>query len=104
MVKRVAKNNGKDAVGEIARYDVKDAKGQVVVSAGSVITADLAKKLSTILDLGDIAVKARLTKEIKHMDAYQEEKLTIGQANIETDNKGYFIEERTSVRVHGTPS
>ena len=38
------------------------------------------------------------------MDAYEEEKLTIGQANIESDEKGYFIEERTSVRVHGVPS
>ncbi len=104
MVKRVAKNDGKNAVGEIVRYDVKNQKGQVIVSAGGTVTAEQAKLLASIPDLENIAMKARLTKEIRHLDAYQEEKLTIGQANIETDDKGYFIEERTSVRVHGTPS
>ncbi len=48
--------------------------------------------------------KARITDEIVFMDAYQEQFATIAQANVEVDDNGYFMETRTSVRVHGEPS
>jgi DNA-directed RNA polymerase subunit beta len=105
MAKKFAKNDGKDAVGEIALYDVKDTAGNVVVvPAGSTITEAQAKQLHKVKDLDQIRLKPRLTKHIEYLDAYEEEKLTIGQANIQSDDKGYFTEERTSARIHGVPS
>ncbi len=104
IVKKFAKNDGKDAVGEIALYDVKDASGNVVVSAGSKMTESDAKKLSQIQDLDQIRVKGRLTKDVDFMDAYEEEKLTIGPANLDINDDGYFTEERASVRVRGVPT
>jgi DNA-directed RNA polymerase subunit beta len=104
LVKKNAKNNGKDAVGEIALYDIKDKSGSIIVSAGSTISESDAKKLASVQDLDEIRIKGRLTKTIEYLDAYEEEQLTIGQANIEADDNGYFVEERSSVRVHGVPS
>ena len=104
MAKKHAKNDGKDAAGEIALYDMKDEKGNVVVTAGSTISEAQAKQLAKIQDLDQIRLKPRLTKHIEYLDAYQEEKLTIGQANIESDDNGYFTEERTSARIQGVPS
>lgn len=104
LVKRFAKNDGKDAAGEIALYDVKDQSGKVVVSAGSKITDSDAKKLANIQDLDQIHIKGRLTSKVEYMDAYEEEKLTIGPANLNIDDNGYFTDERASVRVRGVPT
>lgn len=104
IVKKSAKNDGKDVVGEICLYDVKDKSGSVVVAAGSKMTESDAKKLQKIEDLELIRVKGRLTKEVDYMDAYEEEKLTIGPANLNIDEEGYFIDERASVRVRGVPT
>ncbi len=104
MAKKSVKNNGKDAVGEICLFDVKDDKGNIVVAAGKEMSATDAKNLEKIKDLDEIRIKARLTNTIKYMDAYEEEKLTIAQANVETDENGYFVEERTAARIHGVPT
>jgi DNA-directed RNA polymerase subunit beta len=103
LVKKFAKNNGKDAVGETSLYDLKDDKEKVVVAAGSEISKDDATKLSTITSLTEIRIKPRVTDTIEYMDAYEEERLTIGQANIVIDDVGHFTDERTSVRIHGVP-
>ena len=103
IVKKSAKNNGKDAVGENSLYDLKDDKEKVVVSAGSEISKDDATKLATISTLTEIRIKPRVTDTIEYMDAYEEERLTIGQANIVIDADGHFTDDRTSVRIHGVP-
>jgi DNA-directed RNA polymerase subunit beta len=102
-VKKYALNNGKDAVGEIAFADIKDAKDNVVVAEGAEITEAIAKKLQA-LDMAEVRIKARVTKEIEYLDAYEEERMIIGQANVEMDEKGHFVNRRASVRVHSTPS
>ncbi len=98
-VKKSVKNDGKAAVGEIA---VSDIEG--IIKEGDVITEAQAKQLQKLEDYKEIRVKARATDEIEYLDAYEEEKLIIGQANIDIDEHGYFSERRTSVRVHGEPS
>lgn len=98
------KNDGKDAVGEIALADLRDENDKVVVKAGSKITADDAKKLAKHAGLTEIVVKPRLTEEIVYLDAFEEERLVIGQAITEVDEAGYFIEERVPVRVHSVPT
>ncbi len=102
-VKRFAKNDGKDAIDEIALFDVKDGD-TVVVSAGSKISEADAKALSKIADLDEIRIKGRVTKKVDYLDAYEEEKLTIAPANLKISEDGYFEDERASVRVNGVPT
>ncbi len=103
LVKKFAKNDGKDAVDEINFEDIKDG-GKLVLPAGEKITSQKAAELKKISGLEKIRVKSRLTNSIHYLDAYEEEKLTIGQANIAVDEQGYFMEARSSVRVHGVPA
>jgi DNA-directed RNA polymerase subunit beta len=102
-VKRFAKNNGKDAVGEFALYDIKDAKDKVVVKAGEEITAASAKALEK-LEAEQFAIRARVTDKIDLLDAFEEEAFIISPANITIDENGFFPEPRASVRVHSVPS
>ncbi len=103
-VKRVAKNDGKDAVDEIAAEDILNEKGDVILTAGETITQKAAKEAAKNEAQKEIKVKARLTSDIMYLDAFEEEHLVIGQAGIETDEKGYFIEPRASVRVRSVPT
>ncbi len=48
--------------------------------------------------------RRRVTNDIVYLDAYEEGQYIIAQANTRTDEQGYFLEERVSVRVHGEPS
>jgi DNA-directed RNA polymerase subunit beta len=48
--------------------------------------------------------RARVTNEVVYLDAYEEQAVVIGQATTKIDPDGYFVDERTSVRVHGEPS
>jgi DNA-directed RNA polymerase subunit beta len=48
--------------------------------------------------------QSRVTDEVVYLDAYEEQFTIIAQANVELDEAGHFIQERTSVRVHGEPS
>ncbi|TSA46259.1 DNA-directed RNA polymerase subunit beta, partial [bacterium] len=48
--------------------------------------------------------RSKVTDEILYLDAFEEEKLVIAQANTPIDENGYFMEERASVRVHGEPA
>ncbi|MHB8871108.1 MAG: DNA-directed RNA polymerase subunit beta, partial [Candidatus Doudnabacteria bacterium] len=98
-VKKTAKNDGKVAVGEIAVIEIEG-----IIKEDDVITEAQAKQLQKHEDILEIRIKARATDKIEHLDAYEEEKLIIGQANIAIDEKGHFSERRTSVRVHGEPS
>lgn len=102
-VKRFAKNDGKDAVGEIALHNVSGDKGKVLVKAGEEITATAAKEIAK-LDLGEIAIKSHAISKIDFLDAYEEEKFTIAPANVRVDKDGRFLETRASVRVHNIPA
>jgi len=99
IVRNVAKNDGKDAVGEIAAVAVSG-----IVDEGQEITESIAKQLAKKSEIQEIKIRAHVTDKIEYLDAYEEEKLIIGQANAAIDQKGYFVEKRGSVRVHGTPT
>jgi DNA-directed RNA polymerase subunit beta len=104
MVKKFAKNDGKDAVDEIALFDIKNSQGSVIVNAGEKITAALAKEIAKNDQLKEIRIKPRLTDKIEYLDAFEEEQLTISPAGIQTDENGYFVEPRSSVRIRSVPS
>ncbi len=88
------------SVGEIARTQVKDKKGKVIVKAGDKITTTLAKQLKSS-GIEAVPVKARVTSTVIYLDASDEEKAVIAQANTSTDKEGYFVEKRIAVRGIG---
>lgn len=96
-------NKANLTTGEIAREDIKDANDKVIVAKGDKISATAAKELET-LDRGTIPVKPRVTDEIKYLDAFTEERSTTTSATIETDDDGYFVNDRIEARVHTKPS
>ena len=103
LARKTAMNDGKDAVGEISRVDVHNGT-KLVVKAGDEITASVAKELAKVAGLEEVLLKARLTEEIEYLDAFEEERMTIGQANVVVDEKGYFAPGRVPVRVRSVPS
>ncbi len=103
MVRKTALNDGKDAVGETSRQEIS-RNGKVVLAVGEEITPAIAKELTKVAELEEIQIKARLTEEIEYLDAFEEERMTIGQANVEVDEKGYFVPGRVPVRVRSVPS
>jgi DNA-directed RNA polymerase subunit beta len=47
--------------------------------------------------------KAKVTDEVEFMDALQEEKYNIAQANVELDDKGFFLQKKVQGRIKGQP-
>jgi DNA-directed RNA polymerase subunit beta len=90
----------KDAAGHIARADLEDENGKVIVSAGKVITKADADKLAKVKNQVTWPVKAQVTHDVVYLDATAEESSVIAGAGIETDENGYFVDERVSARVH----
>ncbi|MSR68247.1 DNA-directed RNA polymerase subunit beta [Candidatus Saccharibacteria bacterium] len=88
------------ATGEIAAKTVQSKDGKVVLRAGSRITATMAKTVAKI-GLANIRVKARATSEIVYLDAFDEERAVIAQAQTPVDGNGYFIQPRVPVRGIG---
>ncbi|CAN5338376.1 DNA-directed RNA polymerase subunit beta [soil metagenome] len=88
----------KDAVGHIARVDLDDESGKVLVKAGSKITAADAAKLAKVTGKVTWPVKARLTSEVVYLDAYEEGGAVIAGAGNNIDEDGYFVDERVGAR------
>jgi DNA-directed RNA polymerase subunit beta len=104
VVKKSAKNDGKDLADEISLYDIKDEKGNAIVSAGETVSGSKAKEAAKNHQLLEIRIKPRVTDKIKYLDAYEEEHLIIAQSNINLDDRGHFAESRASVRVRTVPT
>jgi len=90
----------KKASGEILRSITKDKKGNAIGKAGEMITDAMVKKLIAA-GIDTVPVKARVSKDIVYLDAYDEEKVVIAQADTPTDENGYFMAHRVSVRGIG---
>lgn len=88
----------KDAAGHIARHDLEDEKGKVIVKAGKTITDADATKLATVKNQVTWPVRSRVTKEILFMDAAEEGRSIIASSDSELDDNGYFKEDRVSAR------
>lgn len=90
----------KDAPGHIAVEDLTDDKGKVLVKAGAKITAADAAKLAKVTAKTTWPVKAKVTDEVVYLDAYEEESAIIAGGGNETDDNGYFVQDRVSARSH----
>ena len=100
---KLVKNDGKDAVGETARGDLKDKKGKVVVKAGAKISKDDAAALMKA-GLEAIPVKPRVLDEVEYLNAFKEEMSVTTPATTPVDEHGFFLEEHVPARKHGEPT
>ncbi len=97
-------NKAEITLGKIAREDIKNEKGKIIIKAGSKISSSDAKKLEKELDTETtIAIKPEITDEIVYMDAFEEEKYITTSSTTPTDNKGNFLVQKTEVRKYGQP-
>jgi DNA-directed RNA polymerase subunit beta len=87
-------------VGEIARVNLEDEAGKVIVATGKKITEADAAKLAKITSQVTWPVKARVSDEIIYLDAYEEESAIIAGSGNSVDENGYFSEERVAARSH----
>ncbi|MBP7005502.1 DNA-directed RNA polymerase subunit beta [Patescibacteria group bacterium] len=101
-VKNWAMNDGKDAIGEVLRADVRDGEGKLIAENGTEVDAKLAEKL-TKLSIPKIAVVSTVTSEIVFLNAFTEERGTTAPATTPIDRNGKFLVERTPARRHGEP-
>ena len=88
------------AAGYIAAVDLENAKGKVLVKAGSKISEADAKKLAEVKDQVTWPVNTKVTKEVVYLDADEEQNSIIAGAGNEIDENGYFVEKRVSARMH----
>jgi DNA-directed RNA polymerase subunit beta len=88
----------KESVGHIAREDLTDNKGQVIVKSGARISASDASRLAKVASHKTWPVKAKVTNEIVYLDAYEEGSAIIAGGGSEVDDHGYFTTDRVSAR------
>jgi len=97
-VLRAVKNEAKALTGRTLRQDVVDEQtGEVVARAGTLVTAELARRIAK-LPLEEIRIVPVATDEIVYLTADEEDKYVIAQANALLNERGEFTEERVSVR------
>lgn len=100
IVRRVVKNDGKEAVGLTSLEAIK-VKGATLVKKGEKITEALAKKLAKATEITEIKVVPCVTKEVVYLTADIEESATIAQANTELDENGHFTTDLIKARQYG---
>src|SRR6185312_11957239 len=90
----------KDAAGHIARQDLLDEKGKVIVKAGAKITKADTARLVKVESKQTWPVKPMVTSEVVYLDAHEEEAAIIAGAGSEVGEDGYFVQDRLSARSH----
>src|SRR4051812_6925183 len=96
-VSRVVENRPDRSVGRVVRRALTDGNGGTIAEAGTAIDATLAARLAE-LDAKYLDVQPKVTDQIEHLTADQEDKYTIAQANVRLGDDGTFLDERVEVR------
>ncbi len=96
-------NNGKAAIGKTLHKDLLNPKnGKIIAKDGERITQNLAAELKKI-GAEKIPIKAMVTNEVVYLDATEEDKAIIAQANAKLNEQNEFVEEKVAVRKYGEP-
>jgi DNA-directed RNA polymerase subunit beta len=104
-VKAWAMNDGKDAVGDTLRADVRGGEGSVIAEKGTKVTKEIAKELKEKVSFDKVPVEPYVTTEIAYLNAFTEERGTTAPATTPIDPKtGKFLVERAAARKHGEPT
>lgn len=102
-VKKEVKNHPKETKGRICQEDIVLKNGEVI-KKGTKITPELAEKLARLKEVERIKVKPFVSKEIKYLDAGEEDKTIIAPASVLLDEDQNFLEEVAIVRKYGEPA
>ncbi|MBT6691726.1 DNA-directed RNA polymerase subunit beta [Candidatus Parcubacteria bacterium] len=97
-------NEVKITTDKIAREDIKDASGKIIVVAGDTITATLAKEIAKNKKIETVPIKPVVTNEIVYMDAFEEERYNTSPATTKIDENGHFINSYAEIRIKGEPT
>lgn len=100
-------NDGKSAVNRIALRDIVDDKGKVIVAEKLYITEKDAAEMKKSIKASEIKVRGFVTDDpstVEYVDAGEEQKYTIAEANSPVDEFGNFTDTRLSARRHNEPS
>jgi len=88
-------------VGRILRQDIVDEQGQVIATAGTRITMEMAQRLASLPDGTMIKVHPFVSQEVVYLSADEEENYVIAQANSPTDEAGHLLGDRVDARKGG---
>ena len=86
-----------EIIGRTVREDIEDAKGNVLLEEGQIVTEDIIKKF-TKAGLEKIAVLPFVTDEMLYLSADAEDNFVIAQANVELDERQQIVQRRVSSR------
>jgi len=102
-VRKTVVNQPDQTVNQILFEDIKDPKTKkIIANKGDEITSDLAKKIAK-LDLENINIRPQVLPEVVYMDAGEEEKHVIAQADTKLDENNRFIDDEIPSRDKGDP-
>jgi len=91
-------NTGDKLAGKTTREAVLNSKGTTIIETNTVITPQLAAKLSRLTSR-TIKVVPFVSDEIVYQTADEEDEFFIAQANAKLDEKSQFIDERVEGRL-----
>ncbi len=103
-VEHEVKNDGKQLIGRIALWDIKDKKWKVIVPDKKMMNKKDAEEVKKAIKDDSIRVRWFLWTEYEYFDAYQERVLTVAEAGSEIDQYGNFAETRLSARAGNEPT
>jgi DNA-directed RNA polymerase subunit beta len=98
-VHKVLKTDDPRLEGRIAREDVTDKSGKVLIEEDAVISAATITKMRAA-GVAEVPVNSFVGAEISYLSADEEDRFMIAQANAKVDGKNQFTNERVSSRFH----
>ncbi|MPZ98771.1 MAG: DNA-directed RNA polymerase subunit beta [Dehalococcoidia bacterium] len=99
VVHELPKRNNRQLEHRVLVDDVKSDTGKVLGRADDVIDEEMARALADAKD-DNIAVRPFASTETVYLDAHEEDRYRIAQANTKLDEHGNIVDERVEVR-HG---
>jgi len=99
-VKVINAATAEDLVGHIAAEDYVDEAGKLLVKAGNKITTADVAKLAKVTTRATWPVRAKVTKDVIYLDAFEESSAVIAGGGNKVGEDGYFVEERVSARLN----
>jgi DNA-directed RNA polymerase subunit beta len=93
--------NHPNLIGRVLERDVTDGKGKMLAAQGTIVDADLAKKLAAARSVEEVLIRPWVSQEVDYLTADDEERYVIAQANVPLDEFGHFHTERVLARHNG---
>ena len=99
-------NDGTSAVNCIAFSNIlTPGSKNILVKSGELINKSQATSLVKYKkDIPNINIKSKVTNAVEYLNAYEEEKITIAQANLSFDENRTITKDKVSARYAGEPT